>query len=193
MHVDIKELLNNTKDIYMSDSSLETLLDYERVLDEMDLYTYKNWKQGVLVQGPTYEKYFVTCKWMFPYRSMPDPAGGDRLLNYGCEIFYEEGIFEYPIQVKTPDDFKPGTRVPRLVKTPVWIVTMTVPKKLMSEIEKGSIELENETLDQEDIEAAYEQGDDEDVYQDKEQDNAQLQKQQGIQPPGPVPAQPTVG
>ena len=34
----------------------------------------------------------------------------------------------------------------------------------MTDIQQGSIELESETLDTEDIEAAYEQGLDDDVY-----------------------------
>jgi hypothetical protein len=164
MPANIKDILSNIKDIYMTDSSLETLLDYERVLDELDLYSFKHWKMGELVEGPVYEKYFVTCTWMFPYRKMPDPSGGERLLNYGCEVEYWEDVLEYPIDVKSPDDFKAGTKVPKLVSTPVWMVTITMPKKLMTDIQQGSIELENETLDTEDIESAYEQGMDDDVY-----------------------------
>jgi hypothetical protein len=165
MATNLKNLLNNIKSIYMSDSNLKTLLDYERVLDELDLYSFKNWKKGELVEGPIYEKYFVTCKWKYDYRNMPDPAGGARLLNYGCEITFDLDTFEYPIEVKTPDDFKPGTKVPRLVSKPVWVVSITMPKKLMSQIDKGSVELENEILDQEEIESAEEEGDNEDVYQ----------------------------
>lgn len=176
MPANIKDILSNIKDIYMTDSSLETLLDYERVLDELDLYSFKHWKMGELVEGPVYEKYFVTCTWMFPYRKMPDPSGGERLLNYGCEVEYWEDVLEYPIDVKSPDDFKAGTKVPKMVSTPVWMVTITMPKKLMTDIQQGSIELESETLDTEDIEAAYEQGLDDDVYKTPdEQQNAPAQ------------------
>ena len=176
MPANIKDILSNIKDIYMTDSSLETLLDYERVLDELDLYSFKHWKLGELVEGPVYEKYFITCTWMFPYRKMPDPSGGERLLNYGCEVEYWEDVLEYPIDVKSPDDFKAGTKVPKMVATPVWMVTITMPKKLMTDIQQGSIELESETLDTEDIEAAYEQGLDDDVYKTPdEQQNAPVQ------------------
>jgi hypothetical protein len=182
MPANIKDVLQNIKTIYMTDSSLETLLDYERVLDEMDLYAFDHWKLGELVEGPVYEKYFVTCTWMFPFRKMPDPRGGERLLNYGCEISYKKDSFEYPITVKSPDDFKPGTKVPRMVSKPVWLVSITIPKKLMSDIQQGSIELENETLDTEDIETAYEQGlDDETDVNAGEEQNAQQQAQ-----PAPV-------
>lgn len=173
MPAKIKDILQNIKSIYMTDSSLDTLLDYERVLDEIDLYSFKHWKLGELVDGPEYEKYFVTCTWMYPFRKMPDPAGAERLLNYGCEISYKRDQFEYPIDVKSPDDFKPGTKVPRLVSKPVWLVTITMPKKLMSDIQQGSIELENETLDTEDIETAYEQGENDELQQQDQQQNAQ--------------------
>jgi hypothetical protein len=173
MPANIKDILNNIKDIYMTDSSLDSLLDYERVLDELDLYSFDNWKKGELVEGPVYEKYFVTCSWMYAFREMPDPSGAERLLNYGCEISYKKDTFEYPIKVKDPSDFKPGTKMPKLVSKPVWLVTITVPKKLMSDIQQGSIELEGETLDTEEIASAYEQGADDDVYKTPDQQNVQ--------------------
>lgn len=183
MPANIKDILDNIKDIYMTDSSLETLLDYERVLDQLDLYSFKNWKRGELVQGPTYEKYFVTCTWMYNYRKMPDPSGAERLLNYGCDISYKEDTLEYPLDVKSPDDFKPGTKVPKLVSKPIWLVTITIPKKLMSDIQQGSIELESETLDIEDIELADEQGEN-----DEFQQSAADQPQNAEQPPQQPPA-----
>lgn len=186
MTANIKDILSNVKDVFMTDSSLETLLDYERVLDELDLYSFKNWKRGKLVEGPIYEKYFVTCKWMFEYLMMPDPDGAERLLSYGCEVVYDQDEYEYPLEVKTPDDFKPGTRVGKLVSEPVWVVSITVPKKLMSDIEQGSIELENETLNQEEIESAYEQGEDEDVYKDQDQNANQPQQPTAPGTPGSI-------
>jgi len=173
MAANIKKILDNTKEIYMTDSSLETLLDFERVLADLDLYAFDNWKKGELVEGPVYEKYFVTCTFMYDYKNMPDPAGGERLLNYGCEISYKKDNLEYPIKVKSYDDFKPGTKMPRMVNKPIWLVTITMPKQLMNDIEQGSIELENGLLDQEDIEQAAEEGQTDDVFQqDMEQQNA---------------------
>lgn len=183
MPANIKDIIENVKDIYMTDSSLESLLDYERVLDSLDVYTFKHWRLGELIEGPVYEKYFITCSWMYPFRKMPDPSGAERLLNYGCEVSYKRDHFEYPVKVKTPDDFKPGTKVPKLVSKPIWVVTITIPKKLMSDIQQGSIELENETLDTEDIETAYEQGLEDELQQGQDQENAQQPQ---------APAQPVV-
>lgn len=185
MTTTIKSALDNVKDIYMSDSALSTLLDFERVIDELDVYVFKNWKLGELVAGPTYEKYFVSATFMWPYTKMPDPRGGEQLLNYNCEVTYKKDEFEYPIKLKSEADFKPGTKMPKTKFVPIWLVTITMPKSLMAEIERGLVELENENLDLADINAAYEEGDDE-----KELVN---QDDQGLDPGVPDTAAPAGG
>ena len=174
----IHDVIENTKEIFMTDSSLSTLLDFERVLDELDLYVFAHWKEGELVEGPVYEKYFVTCTFMWPYKMMPDPRGGERLLDYDCEVYYAKDQLEYPVKVKDPDDYEPGTKMPKMAKKSVWLVTIVMPKKLMQEIQQGSLELESATLDLEDIEQAYEEGNDEamDLDQEQEQQNAEQQQ-----------------
>jgi hypothetical protein len=142
-------------------------------LDELDLYVFANWKQGELVEGPVYEKYFVSCTFMWPYKLMPDPRGGERLLDYDCEVYYSKDTLEYPVKVENPDDFEPGTKMPKMGKKPVWLVTVVMPKKLMQEINQGSLELESATLDMEDVEQAYEEGDDSSTNFDQEDVNAQ--------------------
>ena len=169
----IADVIENTKDIFMTDSALNSLLDFERVLDELDLYVFANWKDGELVEGPVYEKYFVTCTFMWPHKMMPDPRGGERLLDYDCEVFYAKDQLEFPVKVENPDDFEPGTKMPKMGKKPVWLVTIVMPKKLMQEIQQGSLELEGATLDLEDIESAYEEGNDQSMDFDQEQQNVQ--------------------
>lgn len=170
----IHDVIENTKEIFMTDSSLTSLLDFERVLDELDLYVFKHWKEGELVEGPVYEKYFVTCTFMWPYKMMPDPRGGERLLDYDCEVYYSKDTLEYPMKVKNPDDFEPGTKMPKMKKAPIWLVKIVMPKKLMQEIQQGSLDLESATLDLEDIENAYEEGTDSaDSFDQEEQQNVQ--------------------
>lgn len=160
----LKDIIKNTERIYMTDSSINTLLDFERILDELDLYSFAHWKQGELVEGPVYEKYFVTCTFMWPRKMMPDPSGAERLLSYGCEVRYRKEVLEYPVKVETPTDFEPGTKMPKLGKAPIWLVEIVVPKKLMQDIRKGSLELEGETIDTEDIDQSYETGLDDKMY-----------------------------
>jgi hypothetical protein len=174
----IKDVIENTKEIFMTDSSLDTLCDFERVLDELDTYVFAHWKEGELVEGPIYEKYFVTCTFMWPYKLMPDPRGGERLLDYDCEVYYSKDMLEYPIKVEKPEDFVPGTKMPKMKKTPVWLVKIVMPKKLMQEIQQGSLELEGETLDLEDIETAYEEGNDTAQFNQDEQEQQNAQQPQ---------------
>lgn len=108
---------------------------------------------------------------MWPHRMMPDPRGGERLMEYDCEVYYSKDKLEYPIKVKTPDDFEPGTKMPKMGKKPVWLVTIVMPKKLMQEIQQGSLDLESATLDLEDVENAYEEGDDRATQFDDNQEN----------------------
>ena len=61
--------------------------------------------------------------------------------------------------------------MPRMAQTPVWLVSITMPKQLMQEINQGSLELESATLDMEDIEQAYEEGTDDAANYDQDQED----------------------
>lgn len=186
MAANIKDIIENTKAIYATGSVLTTLMDFERVIDELDVYVFENWKKGELVEGPIYEKYFVTCTFMWPYRLMPDPRGGEKLLDYGCKVRYKKDRFISTVDVKTPDDFEPGTKMPKMKSAPVWLVEVVMPKKLMREIHQGSIELESEKIDAEDIEQAYETGLDDDIYKTEDEQGA-APAQPGQIPPNVPP------
>lgn len=163
MAADIKDIIQNTKDIYMTDSALASLLDFERVLDELDLYVFSNWKKGELVEGPIIEKYFITCIFMWPYKLMPDPRGAERLSSYDCRIRYKKDYLETPEKIDDQIDYAPGTKYPRMKQDPIWLVEITMPKQLVTDISQGSLELEGEVLDMEDIEQAYQSGVEDDV------------------------------
>lgn len=176
---DYWQVAENIKDIYLSEGSLLTLLDFERVLDELDLYAFKNWQIGELVSGPTIGKYRVTCIFMWPEKLMPDPRGARRLLPFDCEIKFKKTSMKVPMKVENPDDFRPGTHKARLIEKKIWLVEITMPKALMSDIRTGSVELEDEEIDLEDLDQAYEQDLDQESYQsEKQAENAQQQLQQ---------------
>ena len=176
---DYWQVAQNIQDIYLSEGSLLTLLDFERVLDELDLYAFKNWQIGELVQGPTISKYRVSCIFMWPEKLMPDPRGGRRLLPFDCDVKYKKTNMQVPMKIEDPSDYRPGTKKARLVEKKVWLVEITMPKSLMSDIRTGSVELEDQDIDLADLDDAYEKGLDQDSYQNDEQaENAQQQLQQ---------------
>ena len=179
---DYWQVAENIRNIYLSEGSLLTLLDFERVLDELDLYAFKNWQMGELVAGPDIGKYRVTCIFMWPENLMPDPRGGRRLLPFDCEVKYKKTTMQVPMKIEDPSDYAPGTKKARLTEKKIWLVQISMPKVLMSDIRTGSVELEDQDIDLEDLDDAYEQDLDKDSYQNDEQaKNAQQQLQQPVQ------------
>jgi len=98
--VDFVSIVSTVKGIMTSDGSMSTLLDFERVIDELDIYAFKNWELGELVQGPTVGRYTTSCIFMWPYKLMPDPKAVKRLLAVGCEINWEKTKVDVPVEVK---------------------------------------------------------------------------------------------
>ena len=160
------------RDLYLSEGSLNILLDFERVLDEMDIYAFKNWELGELVAGPEIGRYRVSCTFMWPEKLMPDPRGAKRLLPFDCEVKYKKTSMKVPVKVEEPGDFQPGTHVAKLTDKPIWLVEITMPKNLMNDIRTGSLELEDETIDLQDLESAYEQDLDQEQYQEAQDEQA---------------------
>lgn len=183
-HSDYWQVAENIRDIYLSEGSLLTLLDFERVLDELDLYAFKNWQIGELVQGPDIGKYRVSCIFMWPEKLMPDPRGGRRLLPFDCSVKYKKTLMKIPVKIEDPSDYRPGTHKARLMEQKIWLVEISMPKSLMSDIRTGSVELEDQEIDLEDLDSAYEQDLDKESYQSDEQaQNAQQNLQQSIPQP----------
>jgi hypothetical protein len=135
--LDILEIIKNVESLYSTNTNLSVLKDFERVLDEMDLYVYKNWEDGELCSGPHVERHWIKASFMWPKDKMPDPMGAKRLLDYGCKINYEKSFLVEPRKVETPEDLRPGTQKGKLDRKPIWIVEITMPKKLCSDIYDG--------------------------------------------------------
>lgn len=135
--LDIKEVIQNIEQIYGSNNALNILKDFERVLDELDLYVYENWIDGELIEGPKESRYWISCTFMWPENKMPNPKGGMRLLDYGCKVFFQHDEITKVRKIKTPDDIRPGTKKGKIDLEPIWKVEIRMPKKLMFDIDKG--------------------------------------------------------
>lgn len=131
---DILDVIRNVETIYNNNSSLAVLKDFERVLDEMDIYVYDNWMDGELLSGPKIDRHWVSAEFMWDHKKMPDPDGAKRLMEIGCRVkFTKEEIVE-PRKIRTPDDFRPGTKKGKLDSRPIWVVKILMPKKLVFDI-----------------------------------------------------------
>jgi len=78
-----------------------------------------------------------------------------RLLPFDCEVKWKKTKMKVPVKVKDPSDFKPGTKVARLTEKDIWLIEIIMPKSLMTDIRTGSLELEDETVDLQDLDDAY--------------------------------------
>jgi hypothetical protein len=182
--VDYVSIISTIKGIYTSDGSMSILLDFERVLDDSDLYAYKNWLLGELVQGPNLGRYDVTCIFMWPYKLMPDPRGIKRLIALGCKVEFAKSDIKVPVEITNYDDFVPGTKYPRMMQRKIWFVKITVPLDLMDDIKEGSIDIAGQTMDLADIQDAY----DEDLDKQNIQGENEQQRESSLSPAGPLPA-----
>lgn len=153
--IDFTSIVSTVKGVMSSDGTMSILLDYERVLDQADLYAFKNWIIGELVDGPEVGRYTVTCTFMWPYKLMPDPRGAKRLLTIGCKVKFVKTKLKVPVTVDNYDDFIPGTRYPKSVERKIWLVQIEIPLKLMDNIKEGSIDLEDQRIELDEIDDAY--------------------------------------
>lgn len=140
---DIIDVIKNVQSINENNSSFKILLDFEKVLDELNLYAFDNWIDGELVEGPKISRYMVTCTFMWPRKKAPDSHGIKILKMYDCNISYEKNYILIPRKIKDPDDFRPGTKKGKIEAHPIWLVTIEMPKKLMHDISIGKANKEN--------------------------------------------------
>jgi hypothetical protein len=144
---DIKDIIQNIEQIYDSNNSLNLLKDFERVIDELDVYVFENWIDGELVSGPKESRYFVECTFMWPKNKMPEPRGGLRLIDYGCKVEIGESMIAKVRKIKTPTDIRPGTRKGKIDHESIWMVRITMPKKLMHDITRGYTEMDRNKIE----------------------------------------------
>ena len=153
--IELYDVLDNTKNIYLSNNALENLLDFERVLDTLDLYVFENWELGELIEGPMHTRYFVECSFMWPNKLMPNPLGAKRLLDYDITVTYKKSKLSKPVRdLGAYPKNASGTDTEQKIETKemsIWIVNIKIPRKLMTNIERGYVELEGEKINLEDI------------------------------------------
>lgn len=145
MH-DIVDVIKNLQTLSENNSAFKVLKDFERVLDELDIYVFKNWEEGELIAGPDVSRYSVTCSFMWDRNEMPDPQGGKRLNEYGCKVIYNKEKILVPRKIKDPSDYRPGTKKGKIDAHPVWIVKIEMPKKLMQDVSIGKENKDNNQM-----------------------------------------------
>jgi hypothetical protein len=151
---------------------LDLLIKMEDVLDSLDVYVFSNWFDGEIVEGPKVRRYWLDMTLLFPKEKMPDPRAGLRLLKHGVRVDFQKAAQEEGgeyreisgIEGKTNKD---GNRE-------VWLVRISVPRRLIAEISAGELDFyEDELDDVEDVQDAQDTGmNDESGVMDPDQEGA---------------------
>ena len=75
---------------------------------------------------------------------MPDPAGGKRLLDKGCKVTYKKDELLKPREIKSPEDYRPGTVKGKIDAHDIWVVEIKMPKALIGNMKHGQDEIESQ-------------------------------------------------
>ncbi len=157
----VNEIMALLKRVSGQETSLHMLMEFEKTLDNANLYAYKNWMNGELVEGPIIDRYWFTTTWMYPEKMMPNPEASLRLIKYGCKVYFSKDTLLEPADVKSGDDLRGGLSSERkqakLLKHPVWLVTIEMPRKFVDEAQEAMLELEDDAIDVDDINQAWDE------------------------------------
>ena len=161
--VDIEELVGTLSSVQKNENSLGLLLAFEGILDHSHLYAYEHWVDGEIIRGPVSSKHWVEVDLMYPVSSMPNPDGGMRLTSIGCHVHYRFDDLTTSVRIRSgsdlvPDDKKAGKYRPKKKKIPVIIYTIQVPRHLFDNYQSLKAEVMNQSVDLDELVAAYDSG-----------------------------------
>jgi hypothetical protein len=163
-------------------TALDMLLEFEKTLDHVSLYAYKNWISGELVQGPDIDRYWFKTTWMYPIKMMPDPEGALRLIKYGCKVYYAKDTFIQPDRVLSPEDaagdMTTQPKKAKMLSIPVWLVVIEMPRKFIDDAYDGILEFEDEEVDIEDINAAWDEEITGDAPADEDEEDSESENEE---------------
>lgn len=161
----LKIINDNIRKVSDTNTLLDMLLEFEGILDSFDIYAYKNWQKGEIVEGPKLGRYFIEVSIMYPYKEMPDPDAIKRLQTNQCDVkMYKDQLIR-PGKVNSIEDTVVKVRgdQPRRVAKPkhedVWIVEVKMPRRFVDEFSTEQIEAaEDAYVDMEDVNSAQDMG-----------------------------------
>lgn len=154
----------------------------EDVLDSLDVYVFKNWFKGEVVEGPSIRRYWLNMTLKYGYDEMPDPRAGLRLLKHDIRVKFEKakeetkGIVPDSDKTETPEQ---ADLDPRKMKKPeatddVWLVHISMPRRLVSQIATSEMDFYDDEIDVDDVEDAKDSGIDDETsgYEDPDAEQA---------------------
>jgi hypothetical protein len=158
--IDIDTIYTTLDDVYSKENVLDILVEFERVFDQLDIYVYKNWLKGEIVEGPKIDRYWITVTLMYPYKMMPDPEGAMRLIDHGCKVWFVEDVLNHVAKIQGVESYttnKEGQLTAKLIKSPVWLVKVTMPRHFIDETQTNKADVGNSNVNMDDVSDAYDE------------------------------------
>lgn len=144
-----------------SNSLVDVLIQLENFIDNLDIYVFKNWFEGEIIDGPVIRKYWVGMSLLYEHDKMPDPSGALILEKHGAKVKYTLRNIEDTSVTKNALDLPAigqitdieggqgvygdnsvtlnAMRVPSVKK--VWIVDIMVPRIFIDELNALDIDV----------------------------------------------------
>jgi hypothetical protein len=158
---------------------LDILLQTEDILDSLDVYCYKNWLDGEVVDGPVVRRHWISVSLLYPHHKMPDPRAALRLLKHDVIVEFSKVLQNGDaIQAAVAPPAASGTASAAPKSAPgghdadaqsFWMVKIAFPRRLLTQT-GADFSFYDDEVDAEDVESAKDSGiDDESGYQSGEQ------------------------
>lgn len=131
-----------------SESLTDVLIQMEDFLDGLDLYVFKNWIEGEVVEGPEITRYWAKMVLKYDYDMMPDPTGGLRLIDKGAKVMYRKEQEEQPRDIQDPSDYRDDRHgKPAMDMVDIWLVEIHIPRRFIEELDDDDLELAADDAD----------------------------------------------
>lgn len=133
------ETIDVIQDLYDKDGFLDILLEVEKYFDNMDLYAYTNWINGIVVEGPIVEKYWVTVILKYTKDIFPDVRGLLLFENTDTKIQIKRDFEKYPIpdprsenEMSILSTGSGSVKKPKEIIEPILLVKFQIPRTLVT-------------------------------------------------------------
>lgn len=128
----LEEIRNSLAKISNHETSMDMLMDFERVMNEYGILAHENWIDGELVDGPHWTDFWFMTTWMWPHEKKPDILAIRRIQRLGGSAVMTKDILEQPVRVLEPSDWQDSkTKQAKIDEKKVWIVDVSIPMELI--------------------------------------------------------------
>ena len=110
-----------------------TLIQIEDFLDNLHMFTFRNWIEGTVYDGPDVSRHWVKLKLSYNINEMPDPRGAQRLVSAGVVVSWKKTTIYVPADHKDPNQIDPVTGLSKNVPKRIWVIGLKIPRHFIQD------------------------------------------------------------